>query len=139
MRSLSAMNLLNLSLLSPNLLYAQEAVGEATATTPPPGGGLMGVLPLFAVVFFIFYFLVIRPQDKEQRAHQELLDSLKSGMQLLTTGGIIGKVVSFDDQGVVLEIANNVRVRFDRGAIVKVVEASQKEDSPKKNKKKAAS
>lgn len=80
------------------------------------------LLPLFFMVFIIFYFMVLRPQDKEQRTHQKMLSELRGGVLVKTQAGIIGKVVSVEDDAVTLEIANGVKVKFERQAILGRVE-----------------
>lgn len=89
----------------------------------PAGGGMMaqlqGLIPL-VFMFAIFYFLLIRPQQKKAKEHRALLDSLKKGDQVVTAGGMHGKVTSLDDQVVTLEIAPGVNVRINKGYIASV-------------------
>jgi preprotein translocase subunit YajC len=68
---------------------------------------------LFLVVIFfaIFYFMIIRPQQKQQKTHKAYLDSLKKGDEVITTGGMIGKVSAVQGDVLALEIASNVKVR----------------------------
>jgi preprotein translocase subunit YajC len=80
------------------------------------GSGLEGILMLLAM-FAIFYFLLIRPQQKRAKQHKEMIESLKSGDQVVTAGGIHGKVVSVLDKVVTLEIATGVRVKVNRISI----------------------
>lgn len=94
--------------------YAQAATG--------PGGGemLLQIVP-FVLVFVIFYVLIIRPQQKKQRDHQELIKNVRRGDTIVTTGGLIGKVTkATDDAELELEIAEGVRVRVVRGMIADV-------------------
>jgi preprotein translocase subunit YajC len=98
---------------------------EAPATPPAggdssPGSGLLGSLPLFAIIFVIFYFLMIRPQSKERRKREELLKSIKKHDRVVTTAGIHGEVVAVSESTVKLEVADGVRVEFDRSAIWQV-------------------
>jgi preprotein translocase subunit YajC len=91
------------------------AAGEA-----PGGGGMGGVLaplPFLLLVFAIFYFLLIRPQQKKQREHREMLRVLKTGDQVVTIGGIYGTVVDLDESKVKLKIAENVRIDVARNSI----------------------
>lgn len=96
----------------------QALIGMA----PPQGGGgqtgnpLMSLLPLI-IMFVIFYFLLIRPQVKKQKEHQALLNALKKGDEVVTSGGIYGKITALDESTVHLQIAENVRVKIDRSAI----------------------
>lgn len=107
--------------------YAQGAAsptGDPSAQPPGVLQGLFKILPLFGIVFMIFYFIVLRPQEREEKEHQELLDSLKSGIWLLTKGGLIGKVVAIEEQTVVLEISSGVKAKFDKSSIVKEVDSA---------------
>lgn len=87
------------------------------------GGGMMaqfqGLIPL-VFMFAIFYFLLIRPQQKKAKEHRALLDALKKGDQVVTAGGMHGKVTALDDQVVTLEIAPGVNVRINKGYIASV-------------------
>jgi preprotein translocase subunit YajC len=80
------------------------------------GGGLMGLAPLI-FIFIIFYFLLIRPQQKKTRAHQDMLNALKVGDRVITGGGIYGKIVKVEDAAVSLEIADKVRIKVSRPSI----------------------
>ncbi len=80
------------------------------------GQGLIGMVP-FLLVIFIFYFLVIRPQQNDQKNHQTLLASLKKDDRVTTTGGLHGKIVEVKDHLVVLEVADRVRVIIDKPSI----------------------
>jgi preprotein translocase subunit YajC len=73
---------------------------------------------MLVVMFAIFYFLLIRPQQKRAKQHKELVNSLKAGDQVVTAGGIHGKVVAVQDALVTLEIASNVRIKISRSSIV---------------------
>ena len=78
------------------------------------------MLPVFAIIFFIFYFLVIRPQGKERKKRDDLLKQIKKHDRVVTTAGIHGVVVSAGEGAVVLEVADGVRIKFDRTAIWQV-------------------
>jgi preprotein translocase subunit YajC len=122
------------------IIFLLISPSSLLADTPPAaaGGGLMGILPLFAIIFLIFYLLVIRPQEKERRVHQAMIDGIKPGVSVLTTGGIIGKVFSVNEDEMVLEVAANVRVRFKKSAILSVADEG-KAATVKKNDKKGKS
>jgi len=92
----------------------------------PPGGGaaggasaFMNIVPLI-FMFAIFYFLLIRPQQKKAKEHKALLESLKKGDKVVTAGGMHGKVTALDDKIVTLEIANGVNVKYNKGFIANV-------------------
>lgn len=98
-------------------------LGLAFAMGAPAGGqaaggqsALMNLVPL-VFMFAIFYFLLIRPQQKKAKEHRALLDSLKKGDQVVTAGGMHGKVTALDESIVTLEIAQGVNVKINRGFI----------------------
>ena len=88
------------------------------------GGGtaafLINIAPI-AAIFFVFYFLVIAPANKQKRKTQEMLTSLKKGDRVLTSGGIYGTVQGVEAEVVHLKIAENVKVKVARSAISSVV------------------
>lgn len=84
-------------------LYAQG--GQA-----PQGGGMLGLLPL-VIIFVIFYFLVMRPQKKQRDKHKVFLQNLKKGDDVLSSNGMVGKIISVGERFVTLEIAKEVEVK----------------------------
>ena len=72
-------------------------------------------------IAFIFYFLLIRPQQKKAKQHQEMLGKLKKNDEVMTSGGIYGRVISLADNVVTLEVAPNVRIRVNRPQISTVI------------------
>ena len=95
----------------------------AYAQTGPGAGGL-GSLVSFApliLVFAIFYMLLIRPQQKKAKEHRQMLGQLKKNDEVMTSGGIYGKVVALTDAVVTLEVAPNVRIRVHRPQISDIV------------------
>ena len=99
-------------------------MGLAYAMGQPPGGGggssMMSFLPI-VLIFVIFYFLLIRPQQKRAKEHRTLLSNLRLGDQVLTSGGIYGRVTGLRDDVVTVEISDKVRVKVNRGNIAGVV------------------
>ena|SRR3989442_7939823 len=101
-----------------------------------PGGGLIGLLP-FVLIFVIFYFLLIRPQQRKQRQAQQereaLLKALKPGDKVVTTGGIYGTIVAVreKDDTVQLRIAQSVSVEAERSAIAKFQSAEKEAEASK--------
>jgi preprotein translocase subunit YajC len=93
--------------------------GVAYAMGGSPGGGaggLMGLLPIL-LMFVIFYFLLIRPQQKTARKHQDFIKNLKVGDRVVTTGGLHGEVKGLTETTVTLEVAEKVRVKVTRSGI----------------------
>jgi len=98
-------------------------LGLAFAMGTPPGGGagggqsaLMNMIPL-VFMFGIFYFLLIRPQQKKAKDHKAMVDALKKGDQVVTAGGIHGKVTSVEESVVILEVATGVNIKVNKGHI----------------------
>ncbi|OKY75743.1 MAG: preprotein translocase subunit YajC [Desulfobulbaceae bacterium DB1] len=93
-----------------SLAYAADAA-------PPAGSALTGFLPMI-LIFVVFYFLLIRPQQKKAKAQQEFLANLKKGDEVVTGGGLHGKITGLTDTVVTLEIADNIRVKVSRQYIL---------------------
>jgi preprotein translocase subunit YajC len=85
------------------------------------GGGMMQTIILFGLIFVIFYFMIIRPQQKRQKERQKMLDALEKGDKILTSGGIYGVVIGIEDKVVLVQIADNVKVKVDRGSVGSVI------------------
>jgi preprotein translocase subunit YajC len=85
---------------------------------------LVTILP-FILIFVIMYFMVIRPQQKRARDHQNMLSKLKRNDEVMTSGGIYGKVVDLKENVVTLEVAQNVRIRVNRAQIATVIGAEK--------------
>jgi preprotein translocase subunit YajC len=89
-----------------------------------PGGGAPSALISFApliLVFVIFYMLLIRPQQKKSKEHQQMLGQIKKNDEVMTSGGIYGKVVALTDAVVTLEVAPNVRIRIHRPQVSEII------------------
>jgi preprotein translocase subunit YajC len=93
--------------------YAQAAGGAAA---PGPEAFLLQLLPL-VMILVVFYFLLIRPQQKRLKEHQERIGGLRRGDTVVTSGGIIGKITKVAEDEVTVEIAPNVSVRVMKGTI----------------------
>ena len=96
-------------------------VSEAFAMAGSPGGaqggGYEGILML-VIMFAIFYFLLIRPQQKKAKQHKALIEALKVGDQVTTAGGIHGKVAGLQEGTVMVEVATGVKIKVSRASIV---------------------
>jgi len=99
------------------LAYAMGAPGGGAGGA---GGSFMSFLPII-LIFVIFYFLLIRPQQRRAKEHKALLSNLKVGDQVLTGGGIYGRVTGLRDDIITVEISDKVRVKVARGTIGAVV------------------
>ncbi len=95
----------------------------AFAMAPPPeggeagGGGFLALLPPMIMMFAIFYFILIRPQQKKQKETRQMLDALKEGDNVVTLSGIHGTIKKIKDDIVMLQIADNVRIKINRASI----------------------
>ena len=100
--------------------FAQEAGGAGAG-----GGDLFVSLMPLALIFAVFYFLMIRPQQKKMKAHKEMLGSVKRGDRIVTGGGIIGRVARAEDDELVVEIATDVKVRLKRGHVSELISRAE--------------
>lgn len=106
-------------------VQAQEGgTAPATGAAGQPKGGAFGMFLPMILVFVIFYFLMIRPQQKQRKQHQALLGGLKKGDDVVTTAGIHGKVTGIADNIVTLEIADNVRIKMEKQQVATVKPAA---------------
>ncbi len=76
---------------------------------------------MFAVVIGIFYFMILRPQQKRQKDRQKLLDALKKGDKVVTAGGMYGTIAGIDEKTVLVQVADNVKMKFERSSITSIV------------------
>jgi preprotein translocase subunit YajC len=88
------------------------------------GGGIMAFLPLI-LLFVVFYFLLIRPQQRKAKQHKSFMESLKKGDRVVTSGGLYGTITGITDEAVTMEIAEKVRVKVMKGAVVDYVKGDQ--------------
>ena len=105
----------------------------ANGAAPPAGGGLAGFVPLI-LIFVVFYFLLIRPQQKKAKEHQEFLGNLKKGAEVVTSGGIHGRITGLTDTVVTLEIADGVRIKVNRSSVLtSAADAKKQAEAPTKS------
>ena len=100
--------------LFPTTAFAMGSQGAGASGNP--GSALMGMMPL-VLMFVIFYFLLIRPQQKRAKEHKAMLEALKRGDEVVTTGGIHGRITGVTDDVLTVEIAPNVKVRVSKSAV----------------------
>lgn len=82
------------------------------------GGGLVTTLVMFGSIILIMYFLMIRPQQKRQKEHKAMLESIKKGDRVITSSGIHGTITDIDGNVYTIQIAENTKVRFEKSSIV---------------------
>lgn len=103
-----------LSALTAYPAFAQDA------GAPSAGGAIMQQVLLFVPLILIFYFLIIRPQSQQRKQHQAMIDAVRRGDTVVTSGGLIGKVTKVSDDELTVELADSVRVRVMRRMIADV-------------------
>jgi preprotein translocase subunit YajC len=96
--------------------------------------GLVSFFP-FIIIIAIFYFLIIRPQNKKQKETQRMLSALKKGDKVVTIGGIHGTIASIDGTDVIVKVDDNTKIKFLRSAISNVITASEKAEKGEKAEK----
>ncbi|MDH7514613.1 MAG: preprotein translocase subunit YajC [Bacteroidota bacterium] len=99
-----------------NLLFAFGA--------PSPGGAggnnMMSTLIFLGLLMLIFYFMILRPQQKRAKERAKMLESIKKGDRIITSGGIHGKVAGIDEKTILLDVGDNVKLKVERSAIASV-------------------
>ena len=109
------------------------AMGASGGAAGGQAGGLAGFLPII-ILFAIFYFLLIRPQQKKAKEHRDMISNLKKGARIISSGGIYGTIISIDDTTIGLEIAEKVKIKISRGNVAALItdnEPAQKSDKKK--------
>lgn len=107
----------------------------AEAAAPAAGAGGMAFIGQFLpliLIFLVFYFLLIRPQQKKAKEHQNYLANLKRGDRVITGGGIYGQITGLTDTAVTLEVAENVRIKVSRAAVAGAAADAEKTNAPAK-------
>ncbi len=92
---------------------------------PPPQPGILEMFMPMVFMFAIFYFLLIRPQQKKQREHQKLIESVKTGDKVVTNSGIHGLVANVKERTIMLKVADNVKIELDRAAIATITRSDE--------------
>lgn len=104
------------------VLLAQAApAAPAPAPAAPPQPGLLDMLMPLVFMFVLFYFLLIRPQQKKQKEHEKLIASVKTGDKVVTNSGLHGIVANVKEKTFILKAAENVKLEFDKAAIAAVI------------------
>ena len=109
------------------------AMGQGGGAGGAGAGGFSAFVPLI-LMFVIFYFLLIRPQQKRTKQHREMINNLKAGDRIVTGGGIHGRVTAVSDTVLTVEIADKVRVKVNRANVSGVVQTATQTQPAKKNK-----
>ncbi|MDX9874914.1 MAG: preprotein translocase subunit YajC [Spongiibacteraceae bacterium] len=96
--------------------FISQAHAQATTQQPGAGGAIFQIVFLVGL-FALFYFIAIRPQRKRQKEHAEMVAALAKGDEVVTTSGILGKVVKVEEDFVVLKVADNVELKFQKMSV----------------------
>jgi len=103
------------------MAWAQDAGATPSAG---PGGMVVSFLP-FVLIFGVFYFLLILPQQRKQKKHRAMLEALKKGDRILTTGGMMGAIAAINKDVVTLQVADNVRIKIRREYVAELQEGPE--------------
>lgn len=103
-------------------MFSSPAFAQAAAAPGAAGSGAAAFVPFVPLVaiFVIFYFLIIRPQQKRMKAHRAMLDAVKRGDEVVTGGGLIGRVTKVADAELEVEVATGVKLRVVKGTLAEV-------------------
>lgn len=97
--------------------FTSVAYAQDTPAASKGPGGIFGMFLPLIIVFVIFYLLIFRPQQKQQKLKRQMLSQLKRGDEVVTNGGIYGKITDLTDNTVMLQVANNVTIKVDRSQV----------------------
>lgn len=98
----------------------QRLIAMAPAQGGQGGGEMYSTIIMFGLIIAIFYFMIIRPQHKKQKEREKLLSAVKKGDKIVTAGGLHAKVVAVEDKTVLIELADNLKVKLERNSIAVV-------------------
>lgn len=104
----------------PDIGWIHLLIAQAEGQAEAPGGGALSFLPPLIIMFLIFYFVLIRPEQKKQAKARQMLNELKEGENIVTLSGIHGTIKKIKDDVVTLQVADNVRIKIERSAIGRV-------------------
>ena len=100
--------------------FISDAMAEGAAAAGQQGGGLLGMLPLL-LIMVLFYFMLIRPQTKRAKEHKNMVEALSKGDEIVTNGGLLGRVNEVGDSFLNVEIANGVEVKVQKQSVATLV------------------
>lgn len=94
----------------------------------PQGGGsanLISTLIMFGAIFLIFYFMIIRPQQKRAKEREKMLSNMQKGDKVITSGGMHGTIAGLDEKTVLLQVGDNIKMKFEKSAISSIVTSKE--------------
>ena len=100
--------------------FISDALAAAGAAPAGQTDGTFSLI-MIAAIFVLFYFMLIRPQNKKAKEHRELVTQLKKGDEVITSSGILAKVVSLDDQYIKVSLAEGIEINMQKGAVTTVL------------------
>jgi len=95
-------------------------ISNAYAQQAAPQGSLLDLWPL-VIIFIAFYFLLIRPQQKKQKAHSQMVSALQVGDEIMTAGGILGRITAVSEHYAVVQISDNTEIKIQKSSVSQVV------------------
>lgn len=101
-------------------MFISNAYAQAAPAAASPESGLLGMLPL-VLMFVVLYFVMIRPQMKRQKEMKAMIEALGKGDEVVTAGGVVGRITKLSDNFIHLEVANGIELQVQRGAITQVL------------------
>ena len=111
-------------------------MGQSGAGAAQGSGGFSAFVPLI-LMFAIFYFLLIRPQQKKTKEHREMVSNIKKGDRIITSGGIHGRITAVSEATMTVEIADKVRIKLARGNVTALVKSASQSQVSKDSKTKS--
>ncbi len=100
--------------------FISDAFAVASTTSAGPGDSTFSLV-MIAAIFALFYFMIIRPQNKKAKEHRDLLTRLKKGDEVVTSGGMLAKIVSLDEQYIKISPSEGVEINMQKGSIIAVL------------------
>ena len=101
---------------------------ELLIAMAPQGGGsanLISTLVMFGAIFLIFYFMIIRPQQKRAKEREKMLSNMQKGDKVITSGGLHGTIAGLEEKTVLLQVGDNVKMKFEKSAIASIVTSKE--------------
>jgi preprotein translocase subunit YajC len=96
-------------------------IADAWAQSAPPAGGGASGLIMFVILIAVFYFILIRPQMKQAKEHKKMIEALQKGDEVVTSGGLLGRIAEIGDSFLLLEVAKDVQVKVQKHAVSAVM------------------
>lgn len=120
-----------------NSLFSGLSLFQGAA--PSSTGSMISTVVMFGAVFAIFYFLIIRPQNKKQKEAQKMISAIKKGDKVVTIGGVHGTVSSVKDRTVVIKVDDSTKIEFSKSAVASVEARGEESETPAVDSKQEAS